>query len=98
MIEFIPFLMFALVSIGVFLMTSEHLYRVLFGLAILSQAANIFLLSRGRLVPGGFPFAWNKDEVSDPLAQALILTAIVISLASTAFAAVLFFKADQGKR
>ena len=59
--------------------------QVLIGLALLSYAVNIFLFATGRLAIGQPPIL--RDDVSqytDPLPQALVLTAIVISFGMTA--------------
>ncbi len=84
-----------LYAAGVYLMLRRSIIKLIFGLALLGHAANLLIftaagLTRGRapLVPIGGAVAAN--EVADPLPQALILTAIVISFGVVAFAMVLF--------
>ena len=60
------------------------------GLAMLSYAINLFLFAIGRLVIDRPPlYGKNVTEYTDPLPQALVLTAIVISFGMTALAVVL---------
>jgi multicomponent K+:H+ antiporter subunit C len=79
----------ALTAGGVYLVLRLRAFAVILGLALLSYAVNVFLFSTGRL-------AINKPPVlegykvsdfaayTDPLPQALVLTAIVISFGMTA--------------
>jgi multicomponent Na+:H+ antiporter subunit C len=76
-------LMFA---IGVFQLLRRNVIRSAIGLLILANAVNLFLLSTGAYV--GIESAYVSETLgtkSDALPQALILTAIVISLGGTAF-------------
>ncbi len=71
---------------GVYLMLRLRAFPVILGLALLSYAVNVFLFSSGRLAVG-LPPVLNKyaeTAYSDPLPQALVLTAIVISFGMTA--------------
>jgi len=75
-----------LVGTGVYLMLERSLTRVLLGLVLLSNGVNVcFLVAAGR--PGEAPLydGSNADTAADPLPQALVLTAIVITLGTTAF-------------
>jgi multicomponent Na+:H+ antiporter subunit C len=75
-----------LVGTGVYLMLERSLTRVLVGLVLLSNGVNVcFLVASGR--PGDAPLydGSNADTMADPLPQALVLTAIVITLGTTAF-------------
>jgi multicomponent Na+:H+ antiporter subunit C len=75
----------ALFGIGLFQILSRSIIRSLIGLILLANAVNLFLLSAGAyngLVPAYTTVAGTK---SDALPQALILTAIVISMGGTAF-------------
>ena len=73
-----------LFSVGVYLVLQRNLTRVLVGLGVLAHAVNVMLISAGAsgdapiVSDGGGPYA-------DPLPQALILTAIVITFGVTAF-------------
>lgn len=89
----------ALFAIGTFLVLRRDLVQVVWGLAILSQSANVFLLSMGGLLDPSFetvPVLAHHGEESvrttDPVVQALVLTAIVIGFGMTAFALVLTFR------
>jgi multicomponent Na+:H+ antiporter subunit C len=57
--------------------------RVVFGVVLISQAAVLTLIASG-LARGDAPIYPLTDRVSDPLSQAMALTAIVIGLAVTA--------------
>jgi multicomponent Na+:H+ antiporter subunit C len=72
---------FVLFSVGTFLVLEKHLLSILFGVAILSNAANLFLLAMSDNPEAHkTPFVFNAETATlvDPLPQALILTAIVI--------------------
>jgi len=76
----------ALIGCGVYLILERSLTRVLVGLLVLGNGVNImFLVASGRA--GGAPIVGTTapGEMSDPLPQALVLTAIVIALGTTAF-------------
>ena len=76
----------SLISAGVYLLLERSLTRVLLGLILLGNGANLlFLVAGGR--GGGAPIVGitDIDEMSDPLPQALALTAIVITLGMVAF-------------
>lgn len=74
-----------LFGIGVFQLLRRDLIKAAMGFAILFSAINLFFLAVGAL-PGNFaPYAHNVEagrETSDPLVQALILTAVVVSFGS----------------
>lgn len=74
-----------LVTGGVYLMLQRGLVRIIFGLTLLSHAANLILLVAGVPAWRAEPLAdVNDASVSaDPLPQAFVLTAIVITLAIT---------------
>lgn len=83
-----------LTGCGVYLMLRNRTFTVVLGLTFLSYAVNLFLLIMGRLTIGKPPIiAEDASEYADPLPQALVLTAIVISFAMTAFVIVLALKA-----
>jgi len=86
MIEF----MFALTigilfGIGVFQLLRRDLIKAAIGFAILFSAINLFFLAVGAFDGEFAPYVSNVEagrQVSDPLVQALILTAIVVSFGS----------------
>ena len=85
-----------LIGCGVYLLLERSLSRVLVGLVMLSNAvAILFLVSGGK--PGTAPIVVPGDSTptSDPLPQALVLTAIVISLATTAFVLAMAYRSWQ---
>lgn len=71
---------------GVYLLLRLRTFPVILGLALLSYAVNVFLFSSGRLAIDMAPILSKYGEASytDPLPQALVLTAIVISFGMTA--------------
>ncbi|MBW4981479.1 Na+/H+ antiporter subunit C [Mameliella sp. CS4] len=71
---------------GVYLILRLRAFPVILGLSLLSYAVNIFLVSTGRLAINAPPILNKYADVSytDPLPQALVLTAIVISFGMTA--------------
>ncbi|MEZ5754906.1 MAG: Na+/H+ antiporter subunit C [Paracoccaceae bacterium] len=75
----------SLTASGIYLMLRQRTFPVIIGLTLLSYAVNVFLFAAGRLVPG-LPAIIAKDAAgyTDPLPQALVLTAIVISFGMTA--------------
>jgi len=78
-----------LVASGTWLVLRPRTYQVIFGLALLSYGVNLFIFSMGRLRVGAAPIlepggVADVSNYTDPLPQALVLTAIVISFATTA--------------
>lgn len=74
---------------GVWLVLRPRTFQVILGFALLSYAVNLFIFSMGSLfinrppiVAPGVPA--NLTQYTDPMPQALVLTAIVISFATTA--------------
>ena len=89
--------MAVLFACGVYAMLERSLTRVLIGFLLLGNATNLLLLIvMGQ--PGVAPFfgaAASTDEMSDPLPQALTLTAIVITFAISAFLLALIYRSWQ---
>ena len=71
---------------GVYLLLRLRTFPVILGLALLSYAVNVFLFSSGGLAIDMSPILSRYGDASytDPLPQALVLTAIVISFGMTA--------------
>lgn len=88
-------IVFALVGVlvagGTFLVQQRSMVQVVFGLALLSHAANFVLLSAGVAAWRGEPLADRTAvaDAADPLPQAFVLTAIVIAFAITVYLLVL---------
>ena len=85
---------------SLYLMLSRHIVRVLVGLSLLGNAVNLLLFTAGRVTREAPPLiAENATTISgavaNPLPQALILTAIVISFSFFALLLVLGFRAFQ---
>ncbi len=79
-----------LVAAGIFMILSARSFPVIVGLILLSYAVNLFLFAMGRLVVNRPPIVRpDIPGYTDPLPQALVLTAIVISFGMTALAVVL---------
>lgn len=72
---------------GVYLMMQRSMVRAVFGLTLISHAANFILLTAGVGAWRGEPLAGRGGfaDAADPLPQAFVLTAIVITLAVTIF-------------
>jgi len=87
-----------LTASGVWLLLRPRTFQVVIGLSLLSYAVNLFILAMGRLRLGAAPIvdanrAANLSVLTDPLPQALVLTAIVISFATTALLLVVLLAA-----
>ncbi|MEO0916432.1 MAG: Na+/H+ antiporter subunit C [Pseudomonadota bacterium] len=70
---------------GVYLLLRLRTFPVILGISLLTYAVNVFLFTSGRLRLGAPPVLRDTIDVyADPLPQALVLTAIVISFGMTA--------------
>lgn len=69
---------------GIYLMLRRRTFPVILGLTFLSYGVNVFLFASGRLVVNAAPIIGQSETYADPLPQALVLTAIVISFGMTA--------------
>jgi multicomponent K+:H+ antiporter subunit C len=79
-----------LTAAGIYLIMRGQTYPVIIGLAFVTYAVNLFLFAMGRLVVDHPPIIGPLEKVyADPLPQALVLTAIVISFGMTALIVVL---------
>ncbi|MDF2067196.1 Na(+)/H(+) antiporter subunit C [Bacillus sp. Cr_A10] len=88
-----------LTAVGTYLILSRNIIRVILGTAVLSHAVHLLILTIGGLKKGNVPLLKQADApYTDALPQALILTAIVISFAVTAFLLVLAFRSYQVNR
>ncbi len=90
----------AFFTVAVYLMLSKHIIRILLGVAILGNAVNLLIFTAGRIlreVPPIIPEGLDTPPaaVANPLPQALILTAIVISFSFFVFMLVLAYRAYQ---
>jgi len=84
-----------LFAVGTFLVLRRDVVRVVWGLAVISQATNVYLITVGG-VGGAAPIlGQGGGAVTDPLVQALVLTAVVIGFATTALLLVLVYRTYQ---
>lgn len=86
----------ATIGAGVYLVLARSLSRVLIGLVMISNGVNLLLLTSGGPA-GRAPLSqlYDAEDMSDPLPQALVLTAIVITLGTTAFMLAMSHRAWQ---
>ncbi|MEO5343585.1 MAG: Na+/H+ antiporter subunit C [Gammaproteobacteria bacterium SHHR-1] len=82
-----------LTACGVYLALRGRTFSLVLGLTLISYAVNLFLFAMGRLTLGQPPVIDGSGQHADPLPQALVLTAIVIGFAMTAFVIMLAIKA-----
>ena len=83
---------------AIYLMLSRHIIRILIGVALLGNAVNLLLFVAGRVTREVPPVITGEvlgESAANPLPQALILTAIVISFSFFAFLMVLGYRAWQ---
>ena len=91
----------ALVAVASYLIMQRRIIQVALGMAVLSHAANLMIVASGWVGDGKAPIVPKKDGFLDPylyvdpLPQAMVLTAIVISFGVQAFAMVLAYRAYQ---
>ncbi|MDR2872476.1 MAG: Na+/H+ antiporter subunit C [Xanthomonadaceae bacterium] len=83
-----------LTAAGVYLLLRARSFDVILGMTLLSYATNLVIFSGGHLISGRPPVlrdgvAADLTQYTDPLPQALVLTAIVIAFAMTAVCIVL---------
>ncbi|NBC83541.1 MAG: Na+/H+ antiporter subunit C [Bacteroidetes bacterium] len=84
-----------LFAAGTYLLLRRSIVKLVMGIVLISYATNLILFNASGLVQNGLAFL-NKDgsydKMTDPLPQALILTAIVIGFGLTAFLLALKYK------
>ncbi|AKE41993.1 monovalent cation/H+ antiporter subunit C [Corynebacterium kutscheri] len=86
----------ALIAAGVYLVLDRAMTKMMLGLLLMGNGVNLLILLSGGST-GSPPIVGRNsllygDKISDPLAQAMILTAIVISMAMTAFILTLAYR------
>lgn len=86
-----------LCACGTWLILRPRTFQVIMGLVLLSYGVNLFIFAMGRLVTDRPPIldgrTLDASQYADPVPQALVLTAIVISFATTALFLVLMLAA-----
>ena len=85
-----------LYMVALYLMMRRSIVKLIMGLILLGHATNLLIFASGGLTRGGVPLIPKGSltpiyPIPDPLPQAMILTAIVISFGVLAFALVLTF-------
>jgi multisubunit Na+/H+ antiporter MnhC subunit len=90
----LPLLFGLLLGAAVYLLLARSLPRMILGLLLLGNAANLAIIAAGRVLGTAPPLVERgaqalAADASNPLPQALVLTAIVISFGLTAFVMVL---------
>lgn len=93
----LAFVIGGLFAAGIYMLLRRSLIKLLIGLGLLSHATHLLIFTSAKLTRGRPPVIDVKAEalaipVADPLPQALILTAIVISFGVTAFALALAYR------
>jgi multicomponent Na+:H+ antiporter subunit C len=97
----LPVAIGTLFAASVYLMLGRDLIRIAVGILLLGVSANLLIFVAGRIATTGAPplvaqgMAAASADSANPLPQALILTAIVISFGLSAFAIVLFWTARK---
>lgn len=81
-----------LYATGVFLILDRSLTRLLLGVLLLGNATNLMLLVAGGAAGSAPILPRDPSAMSDPLSQAMILTAIVITLGVAAFVLALMYR------
>jgi multicomponent K+:H+ antiporter subunit C len=75
----------AMTAAGIYLLLRQRTFPVILGISMLTYAVNLFLFASGRIAINLPPVLLNQTPTyTDPLPQALVLTAIVISFGMTA--------------
>lgn len=96
----IAYVIGVLFGCAVYLMLRRSIVKLVIGLMVLSNAANLLIFAVSGMTRGApplIPFGASVPEgpIADPLPQALILTAIVIAFGVLAFAVVLIHRAYE---
>lgn len=85
-----------LIATGAYLMMERSLTRVLVGVLVAGNGVNLlFLVASGPAGQPAFIGSFARDLISDPLPQAMVLTAIVITLGLTAFLLTMAYRSFQ---
>ncbi|WP_280304130.1 Na(+)/H(+) antiporter subunit C [Nocardia neocaledoniensis] len=86
----------ALTACGVYLLLERVVSKMLLGMILLSNAVNLLILTVGGGPDGKPPILGSSDTspegMADPLAQAMVLTAIVITMGLAAFVLALAYR------
>ncbi|HEY9057462.1 MAG TPA: Na+/H+ antiporter subunit C [Aurantimonas sp.] len=96
----LSFVVACLFGTALYLLLSKHIIRMLLGVVLLGNGVNLLIFTAGRIGPIAPPIIPDdlqipESAIANPLPQALILTAIVISFSFFAFLLVLAYRAYQ---
>lgn len=96
----IAILIGVLFGAGVFCLLRRSIVKLVIGVVLLSQGANLLVFTSGGLIAGSAPFVPVGEYApiapyADPLPQAMVLTAIVIGFGLTAFLLALVCRAQE---
>lgn len=96
----IALLIGVLFACGLYCLLRRSVVRLVIGVLLLSQGANLLVFLSGGLTPGQPPMVEKGAKMpvapfADPLPQAMVLTALVIGLALVAFLLTLVFRAHE---
>jgi multicomponent Na+:H+ antiporter subunit C len=91
----LAFVIGVLYATGIYMIMRRSMVRLIIGIGLLAHGANLLIFTLGRITRGNAPIIEHGHETlvepyADPVAQALILTAIVIGFGVLAFTLVLF--------
>ena len=94
------FLVGVLFATGIYSLMRRSLVKLVIGVILLSQGANLLVFTSGGLTAGRPAFIAQGERVisgtyGDPLPQAMVLTAIVIGFGLTAFLLALLARAHE---
>ena len=81
-----------LAATGTYLLLHRTLTRIILGLGLLGNAVNLLILTSGD-APGEPPIIGREGDFTDPVPQALVLTAIVIGFATVSFLLAMAYRA-----
>lgn len=89
-----------LFAAAVFMLLRRSIFRMIIGLMLLAQAANLLVFASGGLTEGNPPIIPSAETIlepaaANPLPQALVLTAIVIGFGVIAFVIALVYRAAE---
>ncbi|MCK9510138.1 MAG: NADH-quinone oxidoreductase subunit K [Pigmentiphaga sp.] len=87
----------AIMAIGLYLLLSRHIIRMIYGVMLISASVNLVIFLAGRIGPNPPPVmmlgeTMLADGSANPLPQALVLTAIVIGFSLVSFVVALALK------
>lgn len=82
----------SLFAVGAYLMLKRDLIRLIAGMIMIGNAANLFIMASAIRRGDAAILPESSNEMADPLVQAMVLTAIVISFATAALAMVVVYR------